>query len=284
MSTLSVPDRASQLVKAITGVASLLAFFSALLYYFGWVRSESQARAFGADASIFGMSSQELVIRSADALFLPTLVLLLVSVLAMWLHARLIAQAGQDSTRHRVVVVSRVLRFAWVAALVLAVVLLATSYSTGQFALPFLFAFALGGTCYARVLQNATSSVPRTMPTLLFLALAALLAISMFWMTERIARVGGEARVDAIKDDLPGTLEGVAVFSASRLHLQGPGIAETQLEDPKAAYQYRYDGAYLLQKSGGDYFLVTPGWDEGQGRLIVLPADPSIRLEYGPGR
>ncbi len=29
--------------------------------------------------------------------------------------------------------------------------------------------------------------------------------------------------------------------------------------------------------------LLTPGWDDGDGRLFVLPDAASLRLEFGPG-
>src|SRR5215211_1501719 len=279
----SRPDRTAQLVKAITAVASVLALLTALLYYFGWVRSEYQARAFGADASVFGMSSQELVIRSADVLFPPLLGLLLASVLALWAHGRLLLMTDDRARRGRVVGLVRVLRLSWLLALVATVVIYLMSPSVGQLAVPFLFAFGVGGTWYGHTLgaRLAKGSVP--LPTPLFLALSAVMALSMFWMTERAARVGGEARIEGIKADVGSTLEAATIYSPVRLQLAGSDLTETKLNDPEAGYRYRYNGAFLLQRSGGSYFMITDGWRDGRGRLISIPESTGVRLEFGPG-
>src|SRR5262245_4433560 len=52
--------------QAITAVGSPLALGTAMLFYFGWSRSQAQARAFGADVSVFEMSPNDFVLRSID--------------------------------------------------------------------------------------------------------------------------------------------------------------------------------------------------------------------------
>jgi hypothetical protein len=61
-------------------------------------------------------------------------------------------------------------------------------------------------------------------------------------------------------------------------------VTETRLEGDESRYAYRYDGLYLLQRSGDKYFLVTNVWENGEwaGRLVVLPDDDTIRLEFPP--
>ena len=110
------------------------------------------------------------------------------------------------------------------------------------------------------------------------------MAVCLFWMTERLAVLFGEARAEEVKADVGGVLPAVAVYSAQRLHLDGSGVDERGLTDPEAAYRYRYDGLYLLQQSGGKYFLITGDWSSDDGRLVVLSDDASVRIEFGPGR
>ena len=83
-------QRLSKVLKALTQVTSYVAFTTALLYYFGWRRSEAQAHAFGADASVFGMSSEDYVLRSIDVVLIPLLLLLLAGLGAAWLHGKLV--------------------------------------------------------------------------------------------------------------------------------------------------------------------------------------------------
>lgn len=276
------PDRLTQILKAVSGVASTLALLGALLYYFGWVRSEHQAKAFGADASVFGMSSQELVIRSADVLFIPLLLIVLGVVFILWLHRRLVA-AGRDPVRERHVRrLITVLRVISVAAFSSAVLWLAADSARAEIALPFLFTAGVGAAWYAHELGQRVDEPVKVTPTPLFLALATVLAISTFWMAERVARIGGEAGVTTIKSNMGGVLGQTSIYTTEQLELSGPGLSETILGD-EASPVYRYDGVYLLQRSGGSYFFLTDGWGTGDGRLIVVPEGKVARLEFGPG-
>jgi hypothetical protein len=273
-----------------TEIASLLAIATALLFYFGWVRSEAQARAFGTDVSLFGMSTQDFVLRSTDVIFLPALAVLLLSLLAVWFHRRLTGKSSElrpeETARNmrRANRLGRVLWFAWLLPFVIGGPLLIARPSFGAFALPFLFAAAVGGTWYGYSLRRYASDLPSSIPLPFFYLASALLVVSMFWMTERVARVGGEARADGIKDNIAVRLNSVTIYSATRLQLSGEEINEIPLSGPKAAYLFRYDGLYFLQKSGGYYFLLTDGWDTDNGRLVVLSESMPIRVEFGPGR
>lgn len=287
-------ERLPQVLKLLTEAASLVALATALLYYFGWVRSETQAHAFGADASVFMLSSNELVLRSIDVVFVPALLMLLVAWAAVLGHRRLVggrgaretasAQGMPPSQRRRLQRIAGVLRFAWLVPVVVGIPLLALRPSAGVLSLPFWFALAVLGTSYGAHLRRTAAADRSAQPLYVLLLAGALFAVTMFWMTERVARIGGEARTDAIKADVAGNLEGVTVYSAARLQLDGGGIVETDLQDPDAAFGYRYDGLFLLQQSGGKYFLISPRWDDGSGRLVVLADDASVRLEFGPGR
>lgn len=276
------PDRATPLLKAISAIASALALLTALFCYFGWVRSQAQARAFGADVSVFGMTSPELVIRSADILFMPLLGATILVVLGIWVHLWLVQHAGTDSGRSRALKAMTWLRWSWAAALVVVTALLAIDGDLGRFALPFLFALGVGRSWYAQAMRRRLGSEP-SMPVPLFLALAALLAISLFWMTERVATTQAKARVVEIQQDPASRLGPVTIFTQERLPTPGDGLVETVLTAGEKAAHYRYDGAYLLQRSGGQLFLVTD-WSGGRGRLIMLPEDQVARLEFGPGR
>jgi hypothetical protein len=274
---LAGEQRLSRVLKALTQVTSYVAFATALLYYFGWRRSEAQAHAFGADASVFGMSSEDYVLRSIDVVLIPLLILLLAGLLAAWLHGRLVGSRYVGRA-------ARVLGFSWLVCAVGAVLLLVAAPDVGNLTVPFWFAGGLLGTWYAMALRRTISgaSSPTSLPVLVILATLA--AASMFWMTERVARVVGEARAEQIKADVGGTLEQVGVYSAKRLQLQAVGVTETTLTDAEAAYRYRYDHLFLLQESGDKFFLLTGDWSPGRGQLVVLPDDGSIRLVFGPGR
>src|SRR4051794_23475537 len=58
------------------------------MFYFGWRRSDVQARQMGIDVSLFGFSTQDYVLRSIGSLYLPLLVTASLGLAALVGHAR----------------------------------------------------------------------------------------------------------------------------------------------------------------------------------------------------
>ena len=297
MSTTSSGERQHRpdALRLLTAVGSPIALATALLLYFGWVRSDAQARAFGADASVFELSAQDLVLRSIDVLFFPILLLFLVGLLALRLDPWLRARAGR---------LAPFLRFSWLLApsgLVLVAVTAgppgspkAETLSIGEIVLPLLVLLAIGGTAYGNLLRRHARGDHRPARGAAVALVVAMLTVTLFWQTERLARASAELLADDLKRHVAAELPAVRVFSAARLHLEGEGVVETVLGDDPAdegdaegaaggdsAYRYRYEGLYLLQRSGGKYFLLTDGWHQDRGRLVILADGEAIRLEFG---
>jgi hypothetical protein len=134
----------------------------------------------------------------------------------------------------------------------------------------------------ARLARHAQGHTGHT-PLAQSLLVGALLLVILFWVTERFARVGGSALAYELQRDLGGRSP-VSLFSQGRLHIDADGVTETTLSGPESDYGYRYDGLFMLQRSGNKYFLLTDGWRNGlpPGRLVILPDAPRIRLEFGP--
>lgn len=76
----------------------------------------------------------------------------------------------------------------------------------------------------------------------------------------------------------------VTVYSAKRLHLEGPTIRETVLGGPDAAYRFRYSGLRLVVRSGGKWLLLPAGWTPGNREAALLPDTDDLRVEFTPGR
>lgn len=255
----------------ITAVGSPIALATALLLYFGWVRSQAQAEAFGADISVFEMSPQDLVLRSIDVLFFPIMLLLLAALLLLHIDPWMRARAR---------VVGDVVRYAWLLA-PLGFVLAWLARPVGYYLLPLCVMLAIGGTAYGSSLRGTTGPDRPSARMAKIALVGALLTATLFWQTERLAQLGGDALADDLQENLPHRLPSVTVLSAGRLHIEGPRIVEANLAGDASAYRFRYDGLYLLQRSGDKYFLLTDGWDDGDGRLIILGDTDSIRLEFG---
>ena len=74
--------------SALGALGAILTLVTAVLFYFGWRRSEAQSRVMGIDVSLFGFTSQDYVLRSITALYLPLLLLagLGLALGWLWLH------------------------------------------------------------------------------------------------------------------------------------------------------------------------------------------------------
>jgi hypothetical protein len=266
------------LMRFVTSIGSPIALATSLLLYFGWVRSEEQAREFGADASVFAMSTQDYVLRSVNILFFPILLLLLIALLALRLDARLRDPAVGTA---RLATLSKVLRWSWAFFLPLAIVLYAVARPVGDATLPLWVLLSILGPVYGTILHRAAVGDTGRFSPIAVGVLAALVTVALFWQTERLASVGGRALAQDLKDNLADRLTRVELFSAKDLLIAGPGVTSQHLGGSDSAYAYEYSGLYLLQRSGDKYFLLTQGWDENKGKLIVLPDSPTIRVEFG---
>jgi hypothetical protein len=267
------------LMKFVTSIGSPIALATALLFYFGWVRSEEQAKSFGADASVFAMSTQDYVLRSVNVLFFPVILMLLVALLVLRVDRTL--RAGPVGRRW-LEPLARALQWSWAVFLPLGLILYAVAGRFGDVALPFWVALAIVAPAYGTVLRRLATGDRRRFSGVAVALLAALVTVLLFWQTERLASLGGEALAQDIKDNLGVRLTRVELFSVTDLHIEGPGVTANSLSAKEGEYAYRYSGLYLLQRSGDKYFLLTDGWTQHQGRLVVLPDNSDIRVEFGP--
>jgi hypothetical protein len=267
----TIEPRSSNLLLVLGAVGSPIALGTALLLYFGWVRSQAQAVAFGADVSVFEMSPQDLVLRSIDILFFPIVLLLLIGLgllrLDPWLRSRGAAAAA-------------ILRWAWLLVPI-GLVLVLVARPIGNVLLPLLVMLAIGGVAYGGLLARRSRGDTSPSSGVGVILVGALLTATLFWQTERLAQVGGDALAEDLKQHVADRLPPVTLLSAERMQIDAFGVDEATLEGSGSAYRYRYDGLYLLQRSGDKYFLLTDGWESDSGRLLVLTDNESIRLEFG---
>jgi hypothetical protein len=260
-------------LRTLAAIGSPVAIGTALLYYFGWVRTRFQVRTIGYDPSVLGLSVQDYLLRSINVLFLPLVVLLLGFLILHLQHRRLIAAARRDPRTHRRLVrVGRLLTITWPCWLLVIVVLLAipaTEFVAIPVGLTAGAALALYGNMLVRELQPG-----RQWPATTAVLACVLLALAVFWDTERVARMTGEAFAADILA-FPQQLVAVTVYSERRLEIHAPGTVEERL-DPKAAYAFRYTGLRLLESNGDRYILMN----EDGGRVLVLREGDGIRFEF----
>ncbi len=272
----TAPSRAfekSQLLPLVTDLGALIAVVTALLYYFGWVRTRYQARELGYDASVMDLTITDYVLKSLNVLFLPLTALLIGTVILHAMHRRFVRPQPMSPARCTVALrVARILGWSWVLWLGVAAALLVSPVR--GYALP--FSLSLGVICamYARALRRQVTGIdPWPMTTQV--VVLVLLAVGAFWVTERVARTMGEAFAAEFVAN-PRQLSAVTIYSAKDLQIDTPGVDEMALSSPDSQYLFRYTGLRLLERSGDKYFFITAQ----PGRVIVIRENDNLRMEF----
>jgi hypothetical protein len=269
----------------LTHILAPTSFVVAIMMYFGAVRTNTMYGRLGIDQSMLGLSYQDYVLRSA-APIIESLVLVLVAALVMALiappvHMRLIQSvAGHRTAAIRTLAVVSVFGVAGAAVGVLGMASwvnlprFVMQVCLGLGALVLVYSASL----YRRVDPRRTASA--TDQTIRRGVCMALLLILLLWSVAAFAQQQGQELANQYRAN-PRTLPSTVVYAARRLFLEGPGITETTLPDPKAMFRYRYTGLRLLIHSNRRYFLLPDCWATSLStRVIALPATDLLRLEF----
>ena len=271
-------------LEVLSVIGPPLTVATALLVYFGWARTDAQAKAMGLDVSLFGYTVQDFILRSIQSLFQPLAWLVVIGLLWLMLDravSRLLEAGRYRKAVHSTATVVMLLGFAYAAVMWLAI-----SARPGQIVLyaPFLIAGGLvvgaWGLSVRRRSAERGQTAPRFTPRALERSLVfVLVTLLLFWGTSDYAQaLGRGAAIDY--QERSGLLPTAVVYSKERLAVGAPNVRE-ESAGSEAAPLYRYTGLRLLVVSGGRIFLLNEGWSLDRGRVVVLQDDGSVRVEYG---
>lgn len=289
-------DAAAQPARTALEFAGLLiaatTLISALAFFFGWKITSSKFAYLGIDSSALGFSTQDYLLRSPDALFLPLGALVVLALAALTLHAavmRACAQRARLRALRRIagggVAVGAILFAigAWGAIGPLPVPLgdLFTPASLGVGIALLAYALYVIALVDARRSPGGAPAPAFGAPRLRVGLVCLLVGLSAFWTTTVFAAQFGRYLGQMLGDGLDER-PAVTVFSAKALHLSDAGATERRLAGGESAYRYRYDSLRLILRAGDRYFLVAAGW-QPRGAVIVLTDDPSLRVEFRGG-
>jgi hypothetical protein len=293
----SEPPRLRPALEAIGTVVAPTTVLSALLFYFGWVYSAARASVFGIDASLFGYSTQDYVLRSFQpvAPFLGTILLLglvffqIHSTLSGWVltgrHQRFVGLLSST-----IPFVGMVLLAAGLAGIANVPPFNGVSW-LADLAAPLDVALGVIAVAYGMHLRRACLRSPqddprpqaRSLRSAKLGAVFLLVSLNLLWAAGVWAQKLGQDQGTLVADTL-AYQPGATVYSKQALNIEPSGtITVARVGGGETGYSFRYDGLKLLVHSGGRYFLVSADWSPAKGRVIVLPDDNSLRVEFAPG-
>ncbi|MBB4951448.1 hypothetical protein F4556_006983 [Kitasatospora gansuensis] len=274
-------------VKTLAGLLAPTTVLTALLLYFGFAYTDALYERFGVDAATLGFSTQDYLLRSAGALYLPVGTALLAGLLGV-LGYHGVTAAGRAG--------SPLLPYLRGAAIGLTVcgLLLFLLGLLGGFRVwparaldtPLLLGGGLLLVLYGRLLrvkaQGQDYPVGRELPALALVA--ALISLSAFWAANAYAHQHGRADARYLADRL-WLRPAITLDTAERLYFQHPDVTEERLPvaGPEQRFRFRYQGLRLLAQSGNRMFVIPDGWRADQGSVLIVPADPTVRVAFRPG-
>lgn len=260
---------------------------TALAFWFGWTLTNARSRYLGVDASVFGFSPTDYILRSADAVIVPVILICLAGLVWVSLLAGITVLLERPGMREPVRIGATITLALSLLGLVVALRAMFIGFAPGThyLAAPLLLGVSatMAGTA-ASVLRR-TSADPRMRLARLWgrsgvVLTATIVVASVFWASTLYADALGRGRGRDIELQLE-RLPSVEVYSAAPLGLATP--VDPEPVDDGGRYVVRYGGLRLLLKSGGSFFLLPDGWRSGDGPVIVLRDDGDLRLEFTAG-
>ncbi|MGH3971928.1 MAG: hypothetical protein ACRDS9_01165 [Pseudonocardiaceae bacterium] len=276
-------DGLSRLASIAGKVIAPVTVVTAVMIYFGWTRTSTTYAAFGIHHSVLGFSFQDYLFRSIGATFKPAALLLLVILVAVPAHLGLIKLMKRGWRKQTVIppvvagtalTIIGLLGFLDVVTYRVAWPLVPISLGMGVL----LIGYAMSLWRAASGTQPSPLGGSDVIDIVTRAAFAAFLGLTLLWSVVSYAQLSGleEAREIARR---PASLPGVVVFAPRPLYLSGGGVRETVLLGDQDSRYYRYDGLHLLGRASDRYILLSAQWRPGM-RAVVLPHDPTVRLEF----
>lgn len=275
-------------ISVLTTLGPPVTLATTLMIYFGWARTQEQARYMGLDGSLFGYTTQDYVLRSINTLFIPLLVLAALGLGWLAAHNRISAALGRPAGRRMLRYVGRGMFYAGLAVATLSVLVVSLDRSRAPLVVPLTLAGGTAVAAYGQWLATAAGvrrierrSNAAWLGALKTLVVGGIIALALFWELSAYAGVVG--RGSALQIARSDSLPRATVLSNTPLNIKAPGVREVRLTDDGAATgaaQYRTTGLRLMVRSGGRIFLLHDGWTPQRGTVIVLSDSNQLTWQF----
>jgi hypothetical protein len=259
----------------IAGQATLV---GALLFYIGWVRTQSLLNYFGLNNNIIRLPWADYVMRSPNAVIPPLTFIFAVSLFvviaggSLWIYLsrRPKSHLGLSLASYALAVVALVLGIRGL--------LFHVFYSRTIPFVPIFFVlaaalFALGVGLSSHRDKNK-SELPSYHSIVGYLVVLTGL-LGTFWIASVYATNTGRALAVSIEQN-PAERTSVTIYSEADLGF-APPVITTPLSDSR--FKQRYSGLRFLIYAPEKYVLIPEGWRRGRDPVYIIRDDPSIRVE-----
>jgi hypothetical protein len=277
-------------LSVVSTIGPPVTIATALMIYFGWARSDTQARAMGLDVSLFGFSAQDYMLQSISTLFVPLLIMAAIALAGLALHQRVHHLLHRPAARPALRTAGRTALAVGLVAAGCAVSIATLDPSRGPLVIPLVLAGGTVVAAYGGWLAGAARDpdvpVPASPPgqrALRALLVWSVITLALFWEVSSFAGVVGRGyaqQIEATVHQLPRA----TALSTGPLGIEAPGVREERIEAGPGAdldtVRYRTTGLRLLASSGGRIFLLHDGWRPQDGTVIVLPDDEQVRWQF----
>jgi hypothetical protein len=294
--TIPVPESSGSWVWATLGAAASQAvMITALLYYFGWVRTQVTFAYFGVDTSLLNLTTTDYILRSTQTVLPPLIVIAMVAIVLVCIHRWVVPPAIRATARSHWWL-RATLTVTQVVALLLATMSVISLFSFARqvpdsliYAMPWCLVFAGVLFGYAEWLRISIPLRPDEVPTrpttsaqVQLVIWSGVVMFGLLWaLHDRATDVGDQAakRVAAGMVNRPA----IMIYSMEDIAITGPGVTVERIRQPNSRYRFCYTGLRLLIRSSDRYFLVPAEWRQGRDSVYMVPDDSHVRIDVVAG-
>jgi hypothetical protein len=304
--TGAVDSNVSRALRAVGTIAAQTTVVAALLFYFGWARTQAVLNYFGIDPAVAHLSVNDYVLRSlvVTVRFLVGLGLLGLILLACHRCIATVLGAGHHPRLGNLLFCV----FLFVGLLsCTAGVLGFYNWVVYSPRYPFTPIFLLAGVnlvAYGFYIrrhadgsaqkeasrdrntdQSSSAGRPRSRPDehgwagMQATVLLIVDIVLIFWTVAVYANFQGQNDAELLASNL-ATKPRVVVYAETPLNLTDPHVTIERLPARGGLPQYRYSNLRLLLYSDGRYFLLPDNWKRGHDPVILLREDNGVRFEF----
>ena len=252
---------------------------TALGFWFGYSFTNARVHELGIDASVLELSTTDYLVRSADPVIAPAVIVLALLLGVLGLHA-LVDPLIQSRSGARVLRLGCFVSFIAGSLGVLSGIRLMFVHLPGLHYLVPPALLAGGAACAGygfyllRTMKRLSGPLIDSFTIPLwekggYVIVVLLVIVGLFWGTTEYAEALGRGRAQDTERGLQ-SLTSVKVFSKQSLALADPslGVLETRITASNSAYLFQYTGLRLVLRSADRFFLFPEKWTE-------LPVGPS---------